>query len=159
MSETKVCTQCQQEKVLKSFSWKTNKKKKRRSICKTCHAVYRRQHYLDNQKKYKKMANEWNAEHYQTYVDRARRYVYDYLKEHPCVDCGESDPVVLEFDHVGGEKVSAISEMVRVVNLDKLQTEIDKCEVRCVNCHRIKTAKENNWKILDLLKEYGYTFD
>jgi len=28
---------------------------------------------------------------------------------------------------------------------DGLQKECKKCEVRCVNCHMRKTAKEQNW--------------
>jgi hypothetical protein len=40
---------------------------------------------------------------------RSRRLVAEYLHEHPCVDCGESDIVVLEFDHIREGKVRDIS--------------------------------------------------
>lgn len=67
----------------------------------------------------------------------------DYLSEHPCVDCGESDPVVLEFDHLY-DKSANVSDM-QVVSLSRLAAEIAKCEVRCANCHRRKTAHELNY--------------
>jgi hypothetical protein len=63
------------------------------------------------------------------------------------VDCGETDPVVLEFDHVRGEKKGEIAMMVRVDGWDKIVEEMAKCELRCANCHRRKTAKQLGWKI------------
>lgn len=84
-------------------------------------------------------------------VQEKRRAVYLYLLEHPCVDCGESDPVVLEFDHVG-EKKAEIGKMISYsCRLDLIFEEISKCEVRCANCHKRKTAKDRGWyKDLDL---------
>lgn len=79
-------------------------------------------------------------------LDRNRRYVWDYLTAHPCVDCGETDPVVLTFDHVRGEKITDVSRMIiRKVGVAKLQAEIDKCDVRCSNCHLRRTARSNGW--------------
>lgn len=70
-----------------------------------------------------------------------------YLETHPCVDCGENDPVVLEFDHVRGEKEFNIADVARnAVGREKLQEEIQKCEVRCANCHRRKTKRERDGK-------------
>lgn len=76
-----------------------------------------------------------------------RRLVYSYLRVHPCVDCGESDADLLDFDHVRGVKRDSVSRMV----LDRLSwmtlfREIAKCVVRCVVCHRKKTLAEQRAK-------------
>lgn len=63
-----------------------------------------------------------------------------FLKTNPCVDCKESDIVVLEFDHVRGVKLANVSDLVnRACSLKKIKEEIDKCEVRCANRNRRKT--------------------
>jgi len=73
-----------------------------------------------------------------------RKFVIEYLNVNPCVDCGESNPVVLDFDHVRGDKLDSISRMVMVgFSIKKISDEINKCDVRCANCHRIATAKRN----------------
>jgi len=80
------------------------------------------------------------------YNARNAQYLWDYLLAHPCMDCGEADPVVLEFDHVRGEKVGSLSNMaIRRFSLAKLAAEVAKCEVRCANCHKRKTAREQGW--------------
>ena len=61
-----------------------------------------------------------------------------YLLDHPCVDCGEFDPLVLEFDHIR-KKRKTISSLVRsCTGWEKILKEIARCEVRCANCHRRK---------------------
>lgn len=73
-------------------------------------------------------------------------FIFQYLKEHPCIDCGENDPIVLDFDHVKDKKVNNVSTMAHDLRpLDIIKDEISKCEIRCSNCHRKKTAKEQNW--------------
>lgn len=68
-------------------------------------------------------------------------WVRAYLSEHPCVDCGETRVEVLEFDHVRGVKTATISAMRRGrYTLRRLQQEVEKCEVRCVPCHRRRTS-------------------
>ncbi len=74
-----------------------------------------------------------------------RQFVVDYLKSHPCVDCGESHLAVLDFDHLTDKK-SSISRLVRMnISFEAILVEISKCEVRCANCHRKRTAKQFNW--------------
>jgi hypothetical protein len=62
-----------------------------------------------------------------------------------CVDCGETDPIVLEFDHEPGNKVDIISRMVQQRAWNATLAEIAKCSVRCANCHRRKTAERAGW--------------
>ena len=54
---------------------------------------------------------------------------------------------VLEFDHRGEiPKLKAVSSLMRLrVPLKIIIEEINKCEVRCANCHRKKTAKRFKW--------------
>ena len=74
--------------------------------------------------------------------------LYAYLLSHPCIDCGESDPIVLQFDHVRGKKLYNISQAVCGSKLrwQTVLSEIAKCDVRCANCHTRKTAKESGWR-------------
>jgi hypothetical protein len=76
---------------------------------------------------------------------RNQEYVKAYLLGHPCVDCGEKDIIVLDFDHRDrANKVFAIGRMIGG-RLDRLIQEIEKCDVRCANCHRRRTAKQFGW--------------
>lgn len=58
-----------------------------------------------------------------------------------CIDCGyRTHPMALEFDHLpGSKKLFNIGEM-KLHSLEKLHREMDKCEVVCSNCHKIRTA-------------------
>lgn len=78
--------------------------------------------------------------------DRNRQYLWDYYSTHPCVDCGETDPVVLEADHVRGVKkynVGAMAHSTR--SLRAIDEELAKCDVVCANCHRRRTAVQQGW--------------
>lgn len=78
-----------------------------------------------------------------------RAWRNEYLSHHPCVDCGFSDIRALDFDHVcpPSEKKCNVSLMwTSGYKLSTIQEEVAKCEVRCANCHRIKTAKDQQWK-------------
>lgn len=81
-----------------------------------------------------------------------RRMILGHLLEHPCVDCGESDPIVLEFDHRDpAEKSFNIGDGVgRAYGTERIKAEITKCDVRCANCHRRRT-RATVWD--DMIKE------
>ena len=70
--------------------------------------------------------------------------VTQYLLANPCVDCGETDPIVLEFDHRDpSEKLFSIGNSLgQTWRWQKIKAEIAKCDVRCANCHRRRTAKQ-----------------
>lgn len=61
--------------------------------------------------------------------------------EKGCIDCGyNKNPRALEFDHVKGEKLETVGKLVADNRSWKtIQEEIEKCVVRCRNCHAIKT--------------------
>lgn len=75
---------------------------------------------------------------------RAQRkaFLLEYKSRSGCIDCGEDDPLVLDFDHRNpSEKVCAISQLVhKSCSMKKLMHEVEKCDVRCANCHRKRTA-------------------
>jgi hypothetical protein len=63
--------------------------------------------------------------------------------ESGCVDCGyREDPCALDFDHRDPEL--KISSVPKLINLDgaTVLKEIAKCDVRCANCHRIRTIRK-----------------
>jgi len=134
----KACGRCQIEKSIDEFPYKNMSKGERHSICKECTAQRSKDIYYTN----REARINQVAEKRRSYRDDAREFVLSYLSTHPCVDCGESDPVVLDFDHIRGQKTRNVSQMIDGgVSLSTIQREIEKCEVRCANCHRIKTAE------------------
>lgn len=142
MSTTEVCSKCGKEKPIEEFGWKNSLLGKRHRVCKSCTAVRSRKWYYENKEHHIQTVRANRQEYRQS----AREYILDYLSTHPCVDCGETDPIVLEFDHVRGEKSSELSRLIgRGKSLEAIKTEIEKCEVRCSNCHRRRTAKEQGW--------------
>lgn len=103
-----------------------------------------RRHYEQNREKMIARARE----HTKRKRVELRAWVRNYLAAHPCVDCGESDPVVLEFDHRDpATKVGNIGDIVGKSGwgLPRLEAEIAKCDVRCCNCHRKRTVAEAHW--------------
>ena len=73
--------------------------------------------------------------------------MFNYLLKHPCIDCGETDVLALEFDHVHSKKFDIGNALNNNVMIDLIKAEIKKCVIRCSSCHRIKTHKElNSWR-------------
>jgi hypothetical protein len=78
-----------------------------------------RAHYIANRPYYLEKARTRNLA-----VTRANiEYLIAYLKEHPCVDCGERDIVVLDFDHQH-DKVEPVSLLTHGYSLERLKQEI-----------------------------------
>ena len=75
---------------------------------------------------------------------RSREYIAQYFATHPCADCGESDPIVLTFDHLPGKhkKRADVSSLVHDgYGLDAIKAEIAKTDVVCFNCHSLRTQQ------------------
>lgn len=137
------CHGCKRWQPVKEFSFKDKARNVLRSRCRACCREVSRRHYERNSA---------------LYIDRKRRrqplerrriagVVLEYLRGHPCTGCRESDPIVLEFNHVDpAAKLGNIGQMIRdCVSKERLAAEIAKCEVLCANCHRTRTANELGW--------------
>ncbi len=110
--------------------------------CRRCHAAERRAHYAANKPTYIRQAIAQRLAH----REFNRHEVLSYLASHPCVDCGITNRVVLEFDHRDpSTKLTEVSRMIASKRWPRVFAEIEKCDVRCINCHRRKTAHDFGW--------------
>lgn len=136
----KQCTHCWKWKEESEFNWRIAGAKLW-GICRECQRKQKVEWYHEHKEENREAKNQRTRDT----RDAARQYVYDYLSTHPCVECGERDPRVLEFDHVGA-KTKTISEMITDgTTVATIQREIDKCQVLCANCHRKKTSRDRGW--------------
>jgi hypothetical protein len=77
-----------------------------------------------------------------SWTQQKQDYIDNYLNTHSCVDCNEDDPIVLEFDHVRGKKINNIGRAMRSMGMERLIEEIEKCDIRCANCHTRRHNEE-----------------
>ena len=128
------------EKALDEFAWRRKARGQLDNYCRPCRAAYRQEHYRAHRQRYIDAAGRRKRR----VVAERMAYIVSYLGEHPCVDCGETDPVVLEFDHLRDKKFS-ISDGLQGRNWQSVLDEIAKCEVVCANCHRRRTARRGGF--------------
>lgn len=147
---TKKCCTCHVRKPLSAFNRRRASSDGYQSRCRDCSRIW----YLDNRLNHIKNA----ARRKQRVLNELRHMLACYLREHPCIDCGESDIRCLDFDHVDpSTKVSDVSVMVmKVWSWDRIAAEIAKCVVRCANCHRRKEAERRGlWRQRWLIAQEG----
>jgi hypothetical protein len=134
--EGRRCGRCGEIKPLAEFAWRRKAKGQRHNYCRPCHAEYHREHYLANRRKYIDLAKK----RAQLVAEERYAFLIEYFRTNPCADCGETDPVVLEFDHLGDKKFN-VAKGIRDRSWESLLAEIAKCDVVCSNCHRRRTAR------------------
>lgn len=103
--------------------------------------AYTRWHYSQNADLYKARSSARRP----LQRDRIRQAIAEYLADKACIGCGEADPVVLEFDHRENKEFNIGEAVRRGVGLKRLLAEMDKCDIRCANCHRRKTYRERGF--------------
>jgi len=132
----KICSICKIEKEEKDFSLFHPRKSsiKLRPDCKECKRKKNRSSIKDPEK-YKERLKKVKEES----LRKSREFIENYLCNHPCIDCGISDTRVLDFDHLGDKKYNVSTLKWAGARIWKLEREIEKCVVRCANCHRIKS--------------------
>lgn len=133
---TKTCTKCDRTLLLSDYHKNRSTKDGVQTYCKQCNIALRIDYYKRNSDKEKDYDRDRKLQ--------ISKRLWEFLENNPCVDCGESDPRVLEFDHVKGKKKFNLGGC-RSYAWKTVQKEITKCQVRCANCHRRKTALELGW--------------
>jgi CRISPR/Cas system-associated protein Cas10 (large subunit of type III CRISPR-Cas system) len=132
----RVCSTCRLEKALDEFSQKGSALQ---SKCKSCQRAYHRNYYRENKSRFI-TKNRRNKNRQRR---RLRAILLD-VKRRPCQDCGGSfHPWVMELDHRDGTtKTAAVANLVSKGCTDaRLLEEIEKCDVVCANCHRMRTYR------------------
>lgn len=140
------CSKCGEIKSDDQFHWANKSKGVRSSSCKTCRNKYNNESYRANKNGVKERQKAFGVE----YRKKARDFVVAYLRTHPCVDCGYADVRALQFDHIIPLNDAKASRVGRFTSIKKIEEEIAKCEVRCANCHMIKTGEKYGWRPLAL---------
>jgi hypothetical protein len=132
----KRCSRCGKKKPAGEFGWHRKERRQRDAYCLPCRSEYGKAHYRANRQRYIDKA----AQRRKVVVTERMRYLVGYFKDHPCTDCGELDPVVLEFDHIGA-KTFDIGKALHERSWEAILEEIECCQVVCANCHRRRTAR------------------
>ena len=122
----KVCAACKKAKTLKQFPQRGGRK------CKAC----------CNRNSKKRWREKNKTKLSQFYIGgqrKANKELLNQLKNAPCADCKQNFPqCVMDFDHARGKKLRNVSRMIDGP-LDQLLAEIEKCDLVCSNCHRVRT--------------------
>jgi len=139
---TKTCSTCKDTKPVSEFAINRSKRSGRQSRCMACKKEADKRYYTTHKKRMVQQIAESKARR----ADQNQTWLLEYLTEHPCVDCGGDDILVLEFDHVRGRKKADVVKLVKQgYSLKTIQKEIAKCVVRCANCHRRRTYIDNGF--------------
>lgn len=133
--DAKRCCTCKQTKPLTDFNRMTRAKDGRQPSCRGCNAAYHYTNWDRHMAQIRARAKRRKA--------AGRTFILEYLRAHPCVDCGEEDIVVLEFDHLRDKRAN-VSSLMNTSEIWRIKDEITKCEVVCANCHRRRTARRAN---------------
>jgi hypothetical protein len=137
-SPTQRCYRCGELKPAEEFAWRRKSKNQRDSFCRPCRSAYKREHYLANRQRYRDQAA---ASKRRLRLERTEALI-EYFAAHPCADCGETDPVVLEFHHLRDKAFNIGKELVDTP-WERVLAEMEKCDVVCANCHRRRHRQES----------------
>ena len=141
------CLICKSEKKLSEFNKKSNRKDGLQTHCRECNRKISRKYYHDNREKHLKEV----AIRKRKVIKNNQLKLLEILKNNSCFICGFDNHLALEFDHIKGNKFKEIGR-IKEYSWKTIQKELDKCQILCANCHRIKTHKEQNTYRVHLLE-------
>jgi len=128
------CNRCLTEKPVAAFALNRSRPTGRQGECRSCRVAINAVSYLRG----RDVQNPKRAASRAQSLLRNQEWVLGYLGDRACVDCGNVDIRVLEFDHLR-DKLATISSLIGSYTLKRIRAEVAKCDVVCANCHRIRT--------------------
>ena len=136
----KKCTICKTIKPFGEFNKHSKRKDGKQPHCRDCNRERSKAYYSRNPEVHKQntMARK------KTVVAENRQRIWELVKSKGCSDCGEKDPVVLEFDHLRDKKHNISNMVGEGFSWKSIWKEIQKCQIVCANCHRRRTAIQFN---------------
>lgn len=137
----KTCNKC--ETLKEDSEFHKSKKKGLQAFCKACRKTI--DHAYWKIRALDPVAMSTKQAYGKSRIKERHEMMFQYFMEHPCVDCGETDPIVLTFDHIRDKHFNVSDGMRQGYSMSTIWAEIAKCEVRCGNCHLRKTAKDFGW--------------
>jgi 5-methylcytosine-specific restriction endonuclease McrA len=139
----KRCTVCKTEHPKDAFNVSRRRPDGLQNVCRECNRTRAKRYYTENKVQHRAKIHERRG----SYIVANRDILLEYLKTHPCVACGETDPLVLDFDHLRDKQFDLGGDSVRTRGRRSIENEMAKCQVLCANCHRRKThEQQNTWK-------------
>ena len=141
----KICISCGIEKAFEDFPPNKTKRDGLNPKCRDCYNQYMKEWYEKPENKSKQLSRAAISK--EKARARSREFIWDYLLAHPCENCGETDPIVLEFDHIDESKKEYTVAKMLFMGIVSIKREISKCRVLCANCHRRRTAEQfETWR-------------
>lgn len=141
----KTCSKCNLSLDISNYNKNKRKADGLQTYCKLCSRLNSRAYYADN-KEYHAAATRKRSD---KVVKENRQRVYDIFTNSKCADCPERNILTFEFDHVRGVKVDCVTLLLKSGYCwETVKAEIDKCDIVCANCHRIRTmTRGNHWRV------------
>lgn len=137
------CGLCKETKHFSNFNKNKTQTLGYQSVCRECNRERSKRYYKENPEKHREEVEKRNKKQKKIVQD----FIIKYLKENPCIKCGENDLRTLQFDHRNPtDKVNDVSSLIGGrSSLKKIVDEISKCDVLCANCHSKRTSEQFNW--------------
>lgn len=112
----KKCKKCGKTKKISEFIKNKSRKDGIHSYCKNCHFLLNKLH-----------------------KEELRDFIRSF-KNKPCADCKNIfEWYIMEFDHIRGEKLFNVTSLPQFGSKKRILEEIEKCDIICANCHKIRT--------------------
>lgn len=134
INSMKICSSCKKEKPFEEFNKKGQKRLQ--SNCRICDRKISKEYYEKNKEKQKKQIYASKK----IRVAKIKKYIQDLKSSTPCMDCKKTYPYyVMDFDHQHSKEFLISKAVESGRSLEAIKKEIEKCEIVCANCHRIRT--------------------